>query len=281
MVRLARHRKRMRQADLAAAAGVSRRIVVEIEHGRLDGVRFGEVIAVGNAVELRLIADWRAAREDLHHLTDTGHAAIVESVVRMQRADGWECHVEVIGGTGSIDVLAFHRGERMLLVVEVKTRLVDIQRTLRELGYRATSARSAAADLGWQPRWVSTLLVIGATSAQRRLVARHAALFATAFPIQGWAARRWLREPSSATAALLFVPYVHGQHRIHADAVRVRLDRAEVADRAAAGRRRERGQRGRGAHSTGFAVTARRSDGTAMDSDLPVDRRPKLGPRGG
>jgi transcriptional regulator with XRE-family HTH domain len=248
VVRVARHRRRKRQEDVAAEAGVARRVVVDIEHGRLDNVRLGELISVGRVLELRLPLDWKQKREDLHDLTDTGHAALVEAAVRLLHGAGWDCRVEAISGSGSIDVFAFHPTARMLLVVEIKTRLVDLQRTLRELGYRTAAARSAAMAFGWAPVAVSTLLVIGATSAQRRLVGRHAAVFATAFPLQGRAARAWLTAPLSAARALVFMSYGHRQHGIQHDTVRVRLTKREIEGREAI---RQRPERGRGGNRCG------------------------------
>ena len=138
---MARHRARKRQCDVAVDAGVGRNTVMEVENGDLDRVRIGELVAIGACLDLRLMLDWRSNEADLHALTDTGHAALVEAVVRFLTGSGWICHVEALSGSGSIDVLAFHTASRSLLVVEVKTRIVDIQRTLREI--RLSGCRSS------------------------------------------------------------------------------------------------------------------------------------------
>ena len=164
---------------------------------------------------------------DLHALTDTGHAALVETVVRYLTVAAWLTRVEAISASGAIDVLAFHPEHRMLLVVEVKSHIVDIQRTLREIGYRRAAWRRAATEQGWDARAVSTLLVIRETSAQRRLVARHRGIFDSAMPLHGAEARAWLAQPTVPAGLLLFMSIVHGQNVIHADSVRVRYRRTE------------------------------------------------------
>jgi transcriptional regulator with XRE-family HTH domain len=239
-VRAQRHRQRWRQSDLAEAAGVGRGVIVAIETGCLGRVRVDDLRAVGAALDLRVPLEWRAQRRRLFELGDTGHAALVEAVVRLLMAAGWEARVESLSAAGAIDVLAFEPRRQMLLVVEVKTRVVDIQRTLRDLGLRRAAARVAGLQFGWHAAGVSALLVIGATSAQRRLVASHRSIFRAAFPVQGWDARRWLRAPGAAAALLMFVPSVHGRSTIHTSSVRVRLDRAELAGRAVPSGARER-----------------------------------------
>lgn len=242
LVRVARHRERKRQRDVAEDAGVSRNVVLSIENGDLDGVRFGELAAVGACLDLRLVVEWRAKRGDLHALTDTGHAALVEAVVELLERCGWTCRVEALSGTGSIDVLAFHAASRCLLVVEVKSRIVDIQRTLRELGYRAAAARIAAEQYGWEVGSVSTLLAISATTVQRQLVQRHTAIFSSVYRLRGWEARRWLSAPEGSAGLLLFVRKARGRDLIHADSVRVRLDTKEKSHAAPKPSHRERGQ---------------------------------------
>ena len=228
LFRLARHHARLRQEDVARQAGVSRRALVDIEAGRTDAVRIGELSAAAAVLDLRLIVELRPRRRDLHALTDTGHAALVETVVQHLSAVGWLTRVEAISASGAIDVLAFHPERRMLLVVEVKSRIVDIQRTLREIGYRRAPWRRAADEQGWGARAVSTLLVIRETSAQRRLVAQHRGIFDSAMPLHSAEARAWLVQPTVPAGLLLFMSTVRGQNVIHADSVRVRHRRAEA-----------------------------------------------------
>lgn len=231
MVRIARHRERLRQADVAAELGIGRHVVVEIEAGHLEEVRIGELRAVGARFDLRLPLEWKARRGGHHQLTDTGHAALVERLAEWLTECGWIVRVEEISAAGSIDVLAFHAPSRTLLVVEVKTQIVDIQKTFRELGYRQASARQAAEALGWDPSTISVLLVVGDTSAQRRLVKRHEHLFAARFPTQGWDARHWIAAPGGSTGLLVFLASVPGRTLIQTDGARVRLRRPERASR--------------------------------------------------
>ena len=62
------------------------------------------------------------------------HAWLIEAVVVMLRASGWDVAVEVSfsvwGERGSIDVFAYHRLTGIVLVVEVKSILPDSQATI-------------------------------------------------------------------------------------------------------------------------------------------------------
>jgi transcriptional regulator with XRE-family HTH domain len=93
--RALRIRRRWRQEDLAARAGVSRSLIARLERGGVDrlALRRLERIAdeLGARVEVRVL--WQG--EALDRLLDARHAALVESVVRFLRAADWEVATEV------------------------------------------------------------------------------------------------------------------------------------------------------------------------------------------
>ena len=118
-----RVRKRLRQDDLAADAGVSRGAIARIEHGHADKVTVETLEKVARPLGARVVCRLSWNGEYLDRLLDADHAAIVEQVVRFLAATGWlvatEVSFNVWGERGSIDVLAFHPASRILLVVEV------------------------------------------------------------------------------------------------------------------------------------------------------------------
>ena len=125
IVRALRVRNGWRQADLAARAGVSQRLIAELELGRLEGVTVGRIRRVGAALDVTVDVDawWR--RGDIDRLLDRGHAAIVEYVMRRLAAGGWVTLAEVTfnhyGERGSVDIVAWHPPTGTLLLIEVKT----------------------------------------------------------------------------------------------------------------------------------------------------------------
>lgn len=228
LVRATRVRLELRQEDVAQSAGLRRELVSDLENGRIGCLRLSEIDRITAVVDLRLTVEFRPKRGDLGHIGDVAHASLVNGIATLLEAAGWETSVEATGGAGAIDLLAYHPATRMLLVVEVKSRITDIQRMLRDLGHRTTSARAAAELYGWKPLQVSRLLVVGATSTQRRVVQRHAALFRSAFPVRTSEVRRWLRDPREPISGLLFQPYVARTDVIQASVIRVRRKAPKV-----------------------------------------------------
>jgi hypothetical protein len=176
-------------------------LIARIEQGRADRLTVRSLERVATALGARVTCrlDWNG--EALDRLLDAGHAAIVEQVVRLLTADGWRCATEVsfnvFGERGSVDVLAFHPGSRVVLVVEVKTVVPDVQLTLVALDRKVRLALGIAAERGWMADSVARLLVVGESRTSRRRVAAHAATFGSVLPDRAWAVRRWLRAPDA------------------------------------------------------------------------------------
>jgi transcriptional regulator with XRE-family HTH domain len=212
-VRALRRNKWLRQEDLAGLARVSRSLVSRIERGALENIPAGEiervVIALGATLDVRV--RWHG--EQLERLLDEAHARIVDMVVGTLRNAGWEVVVEasfaIYGERGSIDVLAYHPPTRTLLVVEVKSIVPDSQAMLHDLDRKTRLAAKVAADRGWDVASVSRLLVIGDSATSRRRIQRLAATFDAAFPVRGWAVRRWINQPAGRVSGLLFLASAH------------------------------------------------------------------------
>ena len=158
---------------------------------------------VGDVLDIRVSLDpwWRSG--ELDRLVDRGHAALVDHVVATLRAEGWITRIEVtfnnFGERGSADVVAWHPRERILLIVEVKTMVGDIQATVSAFERKVRILPDALSDeADWQPLSVARLLVIADTHANRSVVREHPAIFDAIWPARTAETRRWLRHPSTA-----------------------------------------------------------------------------------
>jgi hypothetical protein len=162
---------------------------------------------LGASLDVRL--HWHG--EGLDRLLDATHAGLVDSVVALLHRAGWETAVEVtfneFGERGSVDVMGLRRAIGAVLIIEVKSVVPDAGGMLSALDRKARLAPAICRRLAWPCRSVSTLLVIGESSATRRRVADLGALFDAAFPIRGRAVRTWLLSPTGSIAGLLFLPY--------------------------------------------------------------------------
>jgi transcriptional regulator with XRE-family HTH domain len=209
-VRAVRIRKRLTQAELATAAGVSRGTISRVERGLLDGVTFGALGAICGALEIRLdlLLRWRGG--ELDRLLNADHASLLEAVSRrFARLLGWvaipEVTFSIYGERGSIDILAWHAATRSLLVIELKTAIVDIHDLLATLDRKRRLAWKIARERGWEPASVSVWVAVSDTQTNRRRVGRHETALRNVLPTRGVAVGRWLRRPSDAIAALSFL----------------------------------------------------------------------------
>jgi hypothetical protein len=113
----------------------------------------------------------------------------------------WLVRIEVsysrYGERGRVDLLAYHAPTRTLLLVEVKTELVDAQDLLGTFDAKVRLATHVAASVGWpQPRHVVPMLLFPDAATVRRRVTRLAPLF-TDFDVVGRSAVSWLRRPTT------------------------------------------------------------------------------------
>lgn len=130
-IRALRVRRQLTQDEVGGAARVSRYVVGRVERGRLAGIPLGKLQAITAAVGARLdtIVRWQGG--DLGRLLNARHSAMHEVIARLfESLDGWTIEPEVsfsiYGERGVIDILAWHPVRRSLLVIELKTELVDL-----------------------------------------------------------------------------------------------------------------------------------------------------------
>ena len=223
----------MRQSDVAGGSRTSRWAVSRIERGHLDGVPMRVLQEVARALGARIDVTLRWRGGDLERLLNARHSALHESVARwFGSLPGWviapEVSFAIYGERGIIDVLAFHAASGALLVVELKTDVVDVQELIGTLDRKRRLAARVARERGWQPATVSAWLVIWDTRTNRRRVGAHRAVLGAAFPYDGRAMRRWLRQPREPVSGLSFWTIAHGAHAIPFPATqhRVRVRRA-------------------------------------------------------
>lgn len=211
--RALRRRKGWSQRALGARAGVDKSVVCDIEAGRLELVRLPTVRRVARVLGIAVEIAPRWPIADVARLLDADHAALVERVVRHLAAEGWETLVEYtfndFGDRGAVDVLGWHPGRRALVLVEIKTRVADVQALHAAFDRKVRVVpKLLARDRGWRPDAVGLLLVVADRHSNRDALRRHTKTFATRFPAGSRQARRWIREPVGAFAGLLFLPEV-------------------------------------------------------------------------
>jgi transcriptional regulator with XRE-family HTH domain len=207
--RAVRLKRRLRQTDVAAKAGVSRGLVSLIERGHLDRVALAGLRRVAAALEIRIdvTARWRGG--ELYRSLDADHASLQDSVVGyFGGLPGWmvvpEASFAVFGERGSIDVLCWHAATRSLLVIELKTQIVDIQDLIGSVDRKRRLAREVARHRGWHPVAVSCWVIVSESRTNRRRAAAHASVLRSAFPAAGSDMRMWLAAPGQAIAAMSF-----------------------------------------------------------------------------
>lgn len=206
-VRALRRRRGWTQTELGHRARCSRSEVSRIERGQSRDIeRLERVLAVFGA-RLAIKVLWQG--EELDRILDRDHAMLVESMVALLAADGWvpvpEATFSVRGERGSIDILAWHPIARVLLVIEVKSVVPDVQATLAGVDRKARIAPLLAQGRGWDFVAAGRLLVLPDDRTARRRLGQFGATFDRAFPARTRDVRRWLKAPSGPLAGVLFL----------------------------------------------------------------------------
>lgn len=208
MVRTVRLRKGWRQEDLARAAGSSRATISRIERGHFGSLPLDVTRAICATLDVRLDLQPRWRGGDLDRMMSRRHSALHESVTRAMAAafPEWEIAPEVsfsiYGERGVIDLLLWHPGRRALLVIELKTEIVDAGEMLGTLDKKRRLAWQIAEDRGWLPRTVSAWIVVAGSRTNERRVSEFRAMLRSAYPADGREMRAWLRDPVGSIAGL-------------------------------------------------------------------------------
>lgn len=193
-LRAVRRRKGWTQAQLGLRIGVSKSKLGRWEASELDLCSVAELEHWATALNAHVVIDLRVDGE--RPLTDQRHAHIQNWLAGLLRSAGWivepEASFSVFGDRGRI--FAYHPAARVLLVVEIKTRIDDAQDLIGRLDVKRRVASTLARERGWQTQPVVPALFILEGTTARRHIAEHAALFAS-FSLRARAAMAWLRRP--------------------------------------------------------------------------------------
>jgi transcriptional regulator with XRE-family HTH domain len=231
VLRMLRIRKGWRQEDVASKANVSPSAVGRHERGWIGSLTAVERHAAvfGMRVEVRLVG--RAG--ELVRLADDEHAAITELLVAWFRQHDFVTEPEASfsewGERGRIDLLAYDPRTGILVVVEVKTQLLDLQDLFGGLNAKLRLSSTIAGRHGWQTRRTAVVLAVADTAANRAVVRAHPALFdgfeagrltAAAIASPGARLLRWIRPVAASRSS-----WIAGRQRVR----RSHLNRQEVA----------------------------------------------------
>jgi transcriptional regulator with XRE-family HTH domain len=200
IARAVRRRQGLRQSDLAAAAGVDRSTISNLESGEADRLTIATVRRcvepLGIRIELR--ASWQGP--DLDRLLDEQHAALQAGWAGRLTRWGWQTWPEVsysrYGERGRIDLVGWHPASGIFLIIECKTALGDAQATLGALDAKARLARFVAHQLGLPaPSEVVPAFIFLESMTTRRHLSNLEPLFRR-FSLRGRSAITWLRRPA-------------------------------------------------------------------------------------
>lgn len=209
LIRVLRHQRGWRQADLATRAGIGSDAVVRFEAGRLGQMQMSTIRAIVSAFGLSYEGAVRGLQASEDRLLDERHATLGGGCAAWLTSLDWLTRSEVSysewGERGSVDLIAWHAATRSLIVIEIKTELASIEATLRKLDEKTRLASAIVRPFGWQPASVSRLLVLPEDRTQRRRVVAHASMLDAAYPLRTRAVRTWCKAPAGAIAGLMFL----------------------------------------------------------------------------
>lgn len=114
-----------------------------------------------------------------------------------------------MANAGSSMSSPWHPGRRALLVIELKTEIVDVSDLLGSMDRRRRLSRQIARSRRWDPIEVSTWVVVAESRTNRRAVSSHARVLRSKLPLDGRGIARWLRDPVGRVDALSFLPNRH------------------------------------------------------------------------
>jgi transcriptional regulator with XRE-family HTH domain len=207
--RAVRLRRGLSQADVGAAAGVSRTVVSCIERGAFEDSVFRATRRVATVLGIGLSLDPRWRGEEVARLLDARHAVLVRSVTAKVAGSGWLAQPERTfsfwGERGSIDVLAWQAATRAMACFEIKTSIPDLQDLLATMDRKRRILREIARVEGWRPLHFGSVLVVRDETWARNAVRRFDAVFEAALPARTVAVRQWLAAPAGDLRGIWFL----------------------------------------------------------------------------
>ena len=178
-MRMVRIRREWRQSDVASRARISASVIARHERGMVNSLAMLDRHAA--ALDLRLDIRLLGRTGQVARLADEEHAAIVDVLADWLRRSGLQVEAEASfsewGERGRIDLLAYDPRTRTVVIVEVKTLLLDLQELLGSLNVRERLVPAIARRRGWAIDRRITALAVAGTASNRKIVRAHAALF--------------------------------------------------------------------------------------------------------
>jgi transcriptional regulator with XRE-family HTH domain len=188
IIRDLRHALGWSQRTLAVKSGVSQPWISAVERGRACDVSIDTIDRLLSAMGATLVLDVRAPFLANPRQRDVAHARCSAFVARRLERAGWHVATEVeVGGDrsrGWIDVLAWHPGTGLILVIEIKTELRDLGAIERAIGWYEREAWAAARRLGWRPRRVLGCLLVLSTEAVDQRIRENRDALARVYPLR-------------------------------------------------------------------------------------------------
>ena len=175
-LRATRLRRRLTQRQLADATGISQAEISKLEAGRGAHTALETWVAIGIALDRPIAIGF--SRDVATPLSDAGHLAAQELVIRTARAADWRATFEAPADPGrsgwTTDVLL----EREAVV------LVEIWNRLDDLGAaaRSTDRKLAIIAAAHPDRSVRSLWLLVDTAANRAIARRFPAILRSRFP---------------------------------------------------------------------------------------------------
>jgi transcriptional regulator with XRE-family HTH domain len=214
-LRAIRVARRERLEDVARRSGLSASVIGRIERGVAAQTPVGSYsrLAAALGATTQLWVRWQGA--DLDRLTNAAHGALHECVARLLKGlPEWQVLPEVTfsiyGERGVIDWLIWHPATRSLLVIEIKSALVDVNALLAQIDRYVRLAGRIAAERGWDAATVSVWVVFADGPRNRRALAAHATVLRGVLPHDGRTLAAWLRHPTGSIRALSFLSNCRG-----------------------------------------------------------------------
>lgn len=190
-LRASRKRRRMTQAQLGGAIGVTQSTISLMERGLGRSLSMDVWQRAFAALDRALVID--VSRDPLEEPADAGHLRIQELVLRLARRAGIRATFELPtrSTAGSTDVGLRNEPHRVLELIECWNVIGDVGAGARSTSRKVADAEMVAVAIGRErPYRVASCWVVRATRRNRELLARYPEVFARRFPGSsiGWVA---------------------------------------------------------------------------------------------
>jgi transcriptional regulator with XRE-family HTH domain len=185
-LRQARRHMKLTQTELASKVGLSQSRYSEVERGLGAALPLDTWVSLGIAIERPLAASLsRPIGED--RIVDAGHLAMQELLLALARRTGrtatFELPTRPTEPWRSTDVGVRDDTHRVLILEEAWNTIGDVGAARRATTRKAAEAERLAIAIGGdRPYRVASVWVVRATAANRALISRYPAVFASACP---------------------------------------------------------------------------------------------------